>query len=291
MTAAEKQEIIEAVLAEIEAKAQNMEDATAVQSLEGITSLPGLKNGNVVVVVPMSLLTANADAASSQLQTALSQVNAAVAGANSVAQHPTYIGEDYYVYEWDSANDEYTRTSIYVKGAQGAAGATGAQGPKGDTGATGATGPQGPRGLQGPAGDPGPAGPTGPTGPTGAAGPTGPSGPAGDTGPQGLQGPAGVTPQIRITDGIWEVSTDEGVTWVSTGTSALGENTQKGLFSNVTMLTSQYPDPKVGWSALVGTSMPLAVYTCTVGGNWADSGMTATIDGLELSNLVYWEDL
>lgn len=294
MTAAEKQEIIDAVLAAIESKAQNMENATSVQSLDGITSLPGLKNGNVVVVVPMSLLTANADAAASQLQTVLAQVNAAVAGANSVAQHPTYIGDDYYVYEWDGTNGEYTKTNIYVKGEQGATGAAGATGPAGATGATGATGPQGPRGLQGPAGDQGPAGATGPQGPAGATGPQGPVGPTGPQGPQGPQGPEGATGKtalVRINgSGKWEVSYDDGTTWADTGVSAIGDNPSKGLFASATALNSEYPNPVVGWTALVGTSAPLAVYTCTTAGTWTDSGMTADVGGIDLSNLVYVTD-
>lgn len=36
--------------------------------------------------------------------------------AKETADHPTYIGEDYYVYKWNSEEKVYERTDIYVKG-------------------------------------------------------------------------------------------------------------------------------------------------------------------------------
>lgn len=67
MTEQEKQEIIQSVLAEIEMNAQDIDKAQRVSTLEGITSFPALRNGNAIVVVPLSLLTANVQAAISQL--------------------------------------------------------------------------------------------------------------------------------------------------------------------------------------------------------------------------------
>lgn len=268
MTQQEKQEIIEAVLAEISTRAQDLETAQVLTTTDGVTSIPVITNGNVVARIAVSALTANANAAITQLNSLQTQVRAAITNTNNLNSHPIYVdANDNYVYRWDTETNQYVRTSAYVKGERGPAG------EKGDTGETGAQGP---------------------TGATGAVGPQGPQGPKGDTGEpgaDGAQGVDGVTPQLRITNGIWEVSTDNGTTWTSTGTSAIGESTQKGLFSTSTLLNTQYPNPKVGWSAMVGAEMPLRVYVCNIAGVWTDSGMTAEVEGLEVSNLVYWADL
>lgn len=89
----------------------------------------------------------------------VNEVAAAIDNANDTANHPTKIGSDNYVYEWNKAAKAYQKTSILVKGDKGERGATGAQGPqglqgvKGETGATGATGPRGATGAQGPQGE------------------------------------------------------------------------------------------------------------------------------------------
>lgn len=89
----------------------------------------------------------------------VNEVSAAIDNANDTANHPTKIGGDNYVYEWDKAAKAYQKTGILVKGDKGERGATGAQGPqglqgaKGETGARGATGPQGATGAQGPQGE------------------------------------------------------------------------------------------------------------------------------------------
>lgn len=89
----------------------------------------------------------------------VNEVSAAIDNANDTASHPTKIGSDNYVYEWDKAAKAYQKTGILVKGDKGETGATGAQGPqglqgvKGETGATGATGPRGATGAQGPQGE------------------------------------------------------------------------------------------------------------------------------------------
>lgn len=36
--------------------------------------------------------------------------------ATEVAEHPTYVGEDNYVYIWDTTAKSYTKTSVYVRG-------------------------------------------------------------------------------------------------------------------------------------------------------------------------------
>ena len=89
----------------------------------------------------------------------VNEVSAAIDNANDTANHPTKIGADNYVYEWNKATKAYQKTDILVKGDKGERGATGAQGPqglqgeKGETGATGATGPRGATGAQGPQGE------------------------------------------------------------------------------------------------------------------------------------------
>lgn len=89
----------------------------------------------------------------------VNEVSAAIDNANDTASHPTKIGSDNYVYEWDKATKAYQKTGILVKGDKGERGATGAQGEqgpqgaKGETGARGATGPQGATGTQGPQGE------------------------------------------------------------------------------------------------------------------------------------------
>jgi hypothetical protein len=89
----------------------------------------------------------------------INEVSAAIDNANDTASHPTKIGADNYVYEWDKATKAYQKTGILVKGDKGERGATGAQGEqgpqgaKGETGARGATGATGPQGAQGAKGD------------------------------------------------------------------------------------------------------------------------------------------
>lgn len=89
----------------------------------------------------------------------INEVSAAIDNANDTASHPTKIGSDNYVYEWDKATKAYQKTGILVKGdkgergAQGEQGEQGPQGAKGETGARGATGAQGPQGAQGAKGD------------------------------------------------------------------------------------------------------------------------------------------
>lgn len=89
----------------------------------------------------------------------INEVSAAIDNANDTASHPTKIGSDNYVYEWDKAAKAYQKTGILVKGDKGETGATGAQGEqgpqgaKGETGARGAQGATGPQGAQGAKGD------------------------------------------------------------------------------------------------------------------------------------------
>lgn len=47
---------------------------------------------------------------------ATENANKAAVNANDTANHPTYIGEDYYVYQWDKGTSSYTKTTIFTRG-------------------------------------------------------------------------------------------------------------------------------------------------------------------------------
>lgn len=79
----EQEDIKRAVLAEIEGSSQDLDRAERVASLSGITSFPALRNGNAIVVVPLSLLTANADAAIAQLTGLKGDVMVAIGNIDS----------------------------------------------------------------------------------------------------------------------------------------------------------------------------------------------------------------
>lgn len=160
----------------------------------------------------------NANNAASAANNAATAANNAAKSAEEVADNPTYVGTDNYVYRYDRTTKAYVKTEVYVKGEKGD---TGAQGPKGDTGPQG---PKGDTGSQGPKGEPGgipsikvaagahintPGTPTvtingatftfdylkgekGEKGDTGAQGIQGPKGDTGEQGPQGPQGNMGI---------------------------------------------------------------------------------------------------
>ena len=52
------------------------------------------------------------------------------------------------------------------------------------------------------------------------------------------------------------------------------DDSYKGLFTSVTKLQEKYPNPRPGWNALVGTSLPAAVYV-EEGGKWVATGESA----------------
>lgn len=142
----------------------------------------------------------------------------ATANATDTAEHPTYIGADHYVYQWDKSAKEYVKTDIYVKGKPGdtftllgrydtldalktavpdGANITGFYSVgtalpytyyawyNGDWQSQGQ--------LQGPKGDKGEKGDTGAQGPQGVQGPQGMKGDTSATGPQGVKGDTGAT--------------------------------------------------------------------------------------------------
>ena len=93
-----------------------------------------------------------------------------------------------------------------------------------------AVGIDGAKGEQGEVGPQGPQGETGPQGPQGEQGPQGNQGVQGEQGPQGEQGVAGadgITPQLKIENGKWYISYDEGTSWEEVG-QATGDQGPQG---------------------------------------------------------------
>ena len=109
LDAAQLEQIAQRVADILKANSQGVGDLPIVSSLAGINSLPALKNGNEVVEAPLSLL-------SQVAEDAAKQVHDAIADAVDTATHPTYVGEDNYVYVWDKAAQAYNKTSVYVRG-------------------------------------------------------------------------------------------------------------------------------------------------------------------------------
>lgn len=101
-------QLVQEVTQAIQSNSQGVGEIPVVSSLSGINSLPAL-NGTNVVEVPIELLEKPA-------KDAAMQVYEAIANADDTANHPTYIGEDNYVYKWDKATQAYNKTSIYVRG-------------------------------------------------------------------------------------------------------------------------------------------------------------------------------
>lgn len=54
----------------------------------------------------------------------------------------------------------------------------------------------------------------------------------GTNGENGKDGKDGISPQVRIVDGQWEVSTDGGNTWIKTGTLVQGKDGENGKNAN-----------------------------------------------------------
>lgn len=131
LEAGQFEQLVREVTQQIQSNSQGVGELNEVTSLSGINSLPTLRNGDEVVVVPISLLekpavdaAARADAAANEalqkannaVTEAQTAINQAVSNANDTAEHPTKVGEDNYVYIWDKENKAYNKTSIYVRG-------------------------------------------------------------------------------------------------------------------------------------------------------------------------------
>lgn len=60
--------------------------------------------------------TKNANTAASNANEKAVLADTAAANANDTAEHPTYIGQDHYVYKWNKTAQAYEKTDIYTKG-------------------------------------------------------------------------------------------------------------------------------------------------------------------------------
>ena len=81
------------------------------------------------------------------LQATNVEMQAAKNDAKDTADHPTYIGVDYFVYKWNKSTKVYEKTDIYVKGEQGEQGEQGQRGEQGEQGKQGEQGQKGEDGL------------------------------------------------------------------------------------------------------------------------------------------------
>ncbi len=79
------------------------------------------------------------DTATANAKTATTNSETQTALAKELNEHPMYVGEDNYVYRWDSTAKAYAKTTVYVKGDKGDTGATGSTGAKGDKGDNGSS--------------------------------------------------------------------------------------------------------------------------------------------------------
>lgn len=129
-------------------KAASLDSAvTKANKLSGDVSAMETRVSGVGTVID------NANNAATAANNAATTANNAAKSAEEVADNPTYVGTDNYVYRYDRTTKAYVKTGVYVKGEKGDTGATGPQGPKGETGAQGPKGEKGDTGAQGPKGE------------------------------------------------------------------------------------------------------------------------------------------
>ena len=62
------------------------------------------------------LRTREFDSLKTQMNASIEELDAATESAIDTAEHPTYIGEDNYVYKWNKGTKSYNKTDIYVRG-------------------------------------------------------------------------------------------------------------------------------------------------------------------------------
>ena len=64
-----------------------------------------------------------------------------------------------------------------------------------------------------------------------------------------------------------------------------------GLFASATALQSRYPNPEVGMWAIVGDTIPGAIYRCDTEGVWLATGETGGVDGIDLTPYAQTSDV
>ena len=122
-----EQDLIE-IKEELLKGSQGVGDVPDAEQLEGISSLPAYQevdgqNMPKIVRAPLELLAAPAIEAAGLANEAATSANEkaqaaqdAANNANDTAEHPTYIGQDHYVYKWNKTTSSYDKTDIYTKG-------------------------------------------------------------------------------------------------------------------------------------------------------------------------------
>lgn len=115
-------------------------------------------------------------------------------------------------------------------GVDGKDGKDGLNGKDGQNGKDGKDGVDGKDGIDGKDGEDGKDGKDGIDGKDGKDGVNGKDGKDGVDGKDGENGKDGKAPQLRINEetGVWEISTDDGLTWITTGTPVQGKDGKDG---------------------------------------------------------------
>lgn len=65
----------------------------------------------------------------------------------------------------------------------------------------------------------------------------------------------------------------------------------QGLYATEEDLTAACPDPEVGMWAVVGDTMPGAIYRCSTAGQWSPTGQSGGVDDIDLTDYVHKQDM
>lgn len=116
-------------------KISNLRLAESLKGLFTIGEYEDDETGTESVKIELEFLDAAANTATTAAALATSAASAAALATEGfseaiettldVANHPTIIGDDNYVYQYDSSAKKYIKTDIYVKGEKGGKGETG----------------------------------------------------------------------------------------------------------------------------------------------------------------------
>ena len=118
-----------------EAERVSAEKARAAAETERAASETGRANAETQRESDFSAAKSACETAASNATIAADKANTATANANTAASNAKadYIGDDNYVYKWNSTKQTYEKSSVYAKGGQGI------QGIKGDAGKDGSS--------------------------------------------------------------------------------------------------------------------------------------------------------